>query len=88
MRDVVCGRQTAIELLITPINNGSQPQDIELGLPPACFRRRAKKAGKALVVKTHRVGYRKTQKPAARYSAIMAVFFFSSLSSSSSATAP
>lgn len=37
VRDVVYRRQAAIELLITPINNLSQPQDIELGLPAACF---------------------------------------------------
>lgn len=63
-----------IELLITPINNLSQPQDIEWGLPAACFRLRVMEPSKALVIKTHRVGYRKTQKPAAHYSAIMAYF--------------
>lgn len=73
-RDVASGRQTQIELLITPINNLSQPQDIELGLPAACFRLRAMKPSKALVIKARRVGYRKTQTPAAHYSAIMAYF--------------
>lgn len=74
MRDVVYRGQTQIQLLITPINNLSQPQVIELGLPAACFRLRAMKPSKALVIKMHRVGYRKTQKLAAHYSAIMADF--------------
>lgn len=52
VRDVVYRRQTERELLITPINNLSQPQDIELGLPAACFRLRAMKPSKALVIKT------------------------------------
>lgn len=52
VRDVVYRRQTERELLITPINNLSQPQDIELGLPAACFRLRAMKPNKALVIKT------------------------------------